>query len=88
MPRFLIQRVLGDITDEQIDAAADHSTRVREDRFPEMEWEYSQVVRTGDGVTAYCVYAAPTEQQIRDHAAAAGLPADAVYEIERELVPM
>jgi len=87
MPRFLIRRVLGDITDEQLDAAADASTRVREERFPDVTWEQTQVVRTDDGFTAYCLYAAPSEQRIRAHAAAAGLPTDEVHEIERELAP-
>jgi Protein of unknown function (DUF4242) len=44
-------------------------------------------VRTEDGLTSYCVYAAPSAQHVRDHAAAAGLPADEVHEIERDLRP-
>ena len=39
------------------------------------------------GLTSYCVYAAPTEQAVRAHAAAAGLPVDEVREIARDLVP-
>jgi hypothetical protein len=88
MPRYLVHRALGDITDEQLEAAAEHSGRVRDDQFPEIEWEHSHVVRNDDGgLTAYCVYAAPTVQHIRDHAAAAGLPADVVHVIEHDLVP-
>lgn len=88
MPRYLVHRVLGDVSDEQLDAAAELSRRVRDEQFPEIEWEHSHVVRTRDGgLTSYCVYVAPTPDRVRDHAAAAGLPADDVLEIERDLVP-
>jgi hypothetical protein len=87
MPRFLIHRVLGDVTDDELEAAAEVSRRVRAERFPEIEWEHSHVVRTEDGLTSYCIYAAPSAQPGRDHAVAAGLPADEVQEIELDLLP-
>jgi Protein of unknown function (DUF4242) len=87
MPRYLISRVLGDVTEAELDTAADLSRRVRTDQFPDIEWEHSHVVRTSDGLTSYCVYVAPTAQRVRDHAAAAGLPADEVHEIARDLLP-
>jgi hypothetical protein len=87
MPRYVVLRALGDVTDEQLDAAADNSRRVRDEQFPEIEWEHSHVTRTAGGLMSYCVYAAPTAQHVRDHAAAAGLPADDVQEIERDLLP-
>jgi Protein of unknown function (DUF4242) len=87
MPRYLIHRALGEISDDQLDAAAAESRRVRDEQFPEIEWEHSHVVTTGAGKVAYCVYGAPDAQSVRDHAAAAGLPADEVLEIERDLVP-
>jgi hypothetical protein len=86
MPRFLIVRMLGDVDDAQLDAAADVSRRVRAERFPDVAWEHSHVVRTPEGLTSYCVYAAPDAERVRAHAAAAGLPADAVHEIERDLL--
>jgi hypothetical protein len=87
MPRYLIRRALGDASEQDIEAAAERSRRVREDQFPEIEWEHSHVVRTDAGLVSYCVYAAPSEQHVRDHAGAAGLPADDVHEIELDLVP-
>ena len=88
MPRYFVHRALGDVTDEQLEAAAEMSRRVRADQFPDIEWEHSHVVRTADGGrTSYCIYAAPTPDRVRDHAAAAGLPADDVQEIERDLLP-
>jgi len=88
MPRYLVHRALGDVTAAELDAAAERSRAVRRAQFPEIEWEHSHVVRTGDGgLVSYCVYAAPTPQHVRDHAAAAGLPADDVQEIARDLHP-
>lgn len=87
MPRYLVQRTLGDIDQATLDAAAEHSARVREEQFPALEWEHSHVVRTEDGLVSYCVYGAPDEQAVRDHGAAAGLPVDGVSEIERDLHP-
>ena len=87
MPRFVIQRALGNVTEAELEAAGANSSRVREEQFPEIEWEHSHVVRTVDGLKSYCVYAAPTEQHIRDHAAAAGLPADEIQEIQQDLLP-
>lgn len=87
MPRYLIHRALGDVTEEELEAAAETSRRVRAEGFPEIEWEHSHVVRTDGGLVSYCVYAAPDAQRVRDHAAASGLPVDDVQEIERDLVP-
>ena len=87
MPRYLIRRTLGDVSDDQLEAAAEVSRRVRAEQFPEIEWEHSHVVRTGDGLASYCVYAAPSEDRVRDHASAAGLPVDDIQEIERDLMP-
>lgn len=87
MARYLIQRTLGEVSDAQLEAAAAESRRVREERFPEITWEHSHVVRAEGGLTSYCVYAAPSEQHVRDHAAAAGLPVDHIREIELDLGP-
>src|SRR6185312_4133322 len=49
MPRFLISRALGDVGEDELEAAADISRRVRAEQFPEIEWEHSHVVRTRRG---------------------------------------
>ena len=87
MPRFIITRALGDVSDDQLDAAAAESSRVREEQFPEITWEHSHVVRTGGGPDVVLRLRRADEQSVRDHAAAAGLPADSVAVIERDLVP-
>jgi hypothetical protein len=86
MPRYVIQRTLGTVSDEELEAAAENSRRVREADFPEIVWEHSHVVHVGDGLKTYCVYSAPDAQMVRDHAAAAGLPADDVEEIKLDIL--
>jgi len=87
MPRYIVQRNLGHVTSEQLDAAARNSKRVREERFPDVIWEHSHVVKTKDGLVTYCVYGGPGEARVREHAKAAGLPADAVWELVADVDP-
>jgi hypothetical protein len=87
MARFIVQRRLGEVTDEELEAAARRSKQVREAQFPDVVWEHSHVVRTEDGFVTYCVYGGPDAGRIREHAAAAGIPADAVWELYADLDP-
>lgn len=87
MARYLIERAVGDVTREELDEVAERATRVREERFPDIGWLHTHVVRTGAGLTAYCVYEAHDPERIRQHADAIGLPAQAINEIEAELAP-
>jgi hypothetical protein len=50
---------------------------------PQIQWVESYV--TGDKV--YCVYIAPDEEMIREHAAQGGFPANRVSEIKRMIDP-
>ncbi len=88
MPRYLIERTVGDVTRQQLDEVADRATRVREQDFPDITWLHTHVVRTEAGLTAYCVYEALEPDRIRQHADAIGLPAQAIHEIEAELAPV
>jgi hypothetical protein len=74
VPRYLIRRVLGNVSDAEPEAAADVSRRVHVDQFPDIEWEHSHVVRTSEGLTSYCVHAAPNAERVRDHAASPACP--------------
>jgi hypothetical protein len=85
MPRYLVERALGPIDDATLRRAADEATRVREERFPGMGWERSYVVRTPEGLRAYCVYDAPDADAVRAHSRESGLPADLIQEIHAEL---
>ena len=87
MPRYLIERAVGDVTRNQLDEVVERATRVREQDFPDIAWLHTHVVRTDAGLTAYCVYEAAEPDRIRQHADAIGLPAQAIHEIEADLVP-
>ena len=87
MPRYVIERELGDITDAELQEAAERSMRVRTEEFPEIDWEHSHVVRTSAGLMSYCVYGAPDDETIRAHAAAVGIPADRIHPIHTDIVP-
>ena len=87
MPRYIIQRNLGNVTLQQVEAAGRKSKQVRETSFPDIIWEHSHVVQTNAGMRTYCVYAAPDIERIRAHAAASGLPADEVFELVTDVDP-
>ena len=88
MPRYVIHRDLGDITDAQLDAAAKESERLRLSDFPEIGWEHSHVIRVeGSGLRALCVYSAPDPAAIRAYSERAGLPVDGIHEIHADLTP-
>jgi ribosomal protein L32E len=87
MPRYVIQRKLGEVSDAQLQEAAVHSKRVREERFPDIGWDHSHVVRTPSGLMTFCIYDARSPERIQEHARAAGLPADVIYEVAAEVDP-
>jgi len=73
MPRYVIERNFGTISDEDMLAASALSGELITERFPEITWEHSHVVATDDGeIVTFCVYGAPTEEMIREHADAFG----------------
>ena len=73
MPRYVIERNFGSISDDDMLAASALSGDTIEERFPEITWEHSHVVATDDGeIVTYCIYDAPTEEMIRQHADAFG----------------
>jgi hypothetical protein len=87
MPRYLMERTVGDVTREELDRIAARSQQIREDRFPEITWEHSHVVRTPEGLKAVCVYESPNAESVKAHAAALGLPVERFYEVETDLAP-
>jgi hypothetical protein len=87
MPQFLIERHFGKVTQEQLDEGGSTSKRVAAEQFPKIVWEHSHAVETPEGLVTYCVFQAPDEQYIRDHASAAGLPADKIQLIANTVGP-
>src|ERR1041384_5267160 len=62
---------LGKLTPEQLKAASQKSCAVLRDLGPQVVWLHSYV--TGDKM--YCVYLAPNEEFVREHARQGGFPA-------------
>ena len=86
MPKFVIEREVpgaGNLTDAQIRQMAQKSVGVLKDMGPAIQWLHSYV--TGDKV--YCVYLAPDEATIQEHARRVGLPANRVSAVRRLIDP-
>jgi hypothetical protein len=82
MPQYVIEREIpgaGNMTDEQLREAAKKSVSVLQEMGPEIQWLHSYV--TGDKI--YCVYLAPDETFIREHATRVGIPANRVSAVRR-----
>jgi hypothetical protein len=86
MPKFLIEREIpgaGDLKPEELQAISQKSCGVLQEMGPQIQWVESYV--TGDKV--YCVYIAPDEAAVREHARRGGFPANRVSEIRRMIDP-
>ena len=86
MPRYVIRTRnsrAGAWTPDQLRELSQHSVDVLNQIGSEIHWVQSYV--TGDKV--YCIYIAPNEELVRDHARIAGFPADRVSRIETVIDP-
>ncbi len=86
MPKFIIERELagaGDLSADELQAISQKSCGVLRDMGPQIQWVESFV--TGDKI--YCVYIAPDEAAVREHATRGGFPANRVSEIRRMIDP-
>lgn len=86
MPKFIIERDipgLGKLTDAQLRETARKSVGVLRELGPEIQWLHSYV--TGDKL--YCVYIAPNEEIIREHAKRGGFPANRISAVRRLIDP-
>ena len=73
MPRFLVERDFGAISDEEMLALALRSDRLGLEQFPDVVWEHSHLCALPDGsFVTYCVYSAPSEERLLAHADALG----------------
>lgn len=69
MPRYVIERVFDEVSEEQLQAIPTRSKELLLDRFPDVTWEHTHMCETPDGgVTSFCVYSAPSEERLREHA--------------------
>ena len=86
MPKYVIEREIpgcGDWSPEQLQGVAQTSCGVLREMGPRIQWLESYV--TGD--TIYCVYIAPDEGAVREHAEKGGFPANRVSEVKTIIDP-
>ncbi len=84
MPRYIIERNVGDLSREELDAAGKKSVEVLAG-MPEVVWIKSFISEAEGKI--YCEYDAPNPEAIREHARLAGLPADKISEVALEISP-
>jgi hypothetical protein len=86
LPKYLIERELpgaGNLSQQQLQAVSQKSCSVLRSLGPQIEWVHSYV--TGDKI--YCIYNAPSEELIRQHAKQGGFPANRISEIKTMIDP-
>jgi hypothetical protein len=86
MPKFVIEREipgLGSMNDSEIREVSRKSVRILKEMGPEIQWLQSYV--TGDKL--YCVYLAPDEAAVREHARRGGFPANRISMVRRMIDP-
>ena len=85
MPKFVIEREIpgaGTLSERDLKAISQKSRKVLRD-LPEVQWLQSYV--TGDKI--YCVYIAPNEELIREHARLSGFPANRISRVMTVIDP-
>jgi Protein of unknown function (DUF4242) len=86
MPQFVIERDMpgaGALSEEQIREVSLRSLQTLQEMGPQIQWLHSYV--TEDKL--YCVYLAPDEGNIREHARRTGIPVSRVAAVRRLIDP-
>ena len=86
MPKYVIEREIpgaGRFSAEQLKAISQTSCGVLSELGPEIQWLHSYV--TDDKI--YCVYIAPDEETVRQHAMKGGFPANRISQVRTIIDP-
>jgi hypothetical protein len=86
MPKFVIERSIpgaGALSPEQLKAISQTSCGVLRNLGPEIQWLHSYVTDN----KIYCVYIAPNEALVREHAAQGGFPANSIAQVRSVIDP-
>ena len=86
MPQFVIEREMpgvGKLGPADLKMASQTSCKVLADLGPEIQWVHSYVTDN----KIYCVYRAPTEEMIREHAKRGGLPVNKISQVHTTIDP-
>ena len=86
MPKYLIEREIpgaSKLSREELQDISQKSCGVLRDMGPQIQWVQSYV--TDDKI--YCVYIAPDEKSVREHAERGGFPANRIEHITTTIDP-
>ena len=86
MPKYVIEREIpgvGGLTAEALQAVSQTSCGVLREMGPQIQWVESYV--TADKI--YCIYIAPNEDAVREHATRGGFPANSISEVKTIIDP-
>ncbi len=86
MPKYVIEREIagaGKLSAADLKAISQKSCGVLSKMGPQIQWVHSYV--TGDKI--YCVYVAPNEAAIREHASQGGFPANRISRVATVIDP-
>lgn len=86
MPKYVIERPLpgvGGLGDHDMRGISEKSNTVLNEMGGDVQWLHSYV--TDDKI--FCVYIAPDEDRVREHASRGGFPAEAVCRVARVIDP-
>ncbi len=86
MPKYVIEREIpdaGNLSVHELQAISQKSCSVLNQMGSEIQWLQSYV--TGDKI--YCIYIAPNEEMVREHAQQGGFPANQISEIKTIIDP-
>lgn len=86
MPKYVIEREIpgaGDLSSEQLKGVSQTSCGILNKMGPEIQWVQSYVTSN----KIYCVYNAPNEEMIREHARQGGFPANVVSQVSTIIDP-
>jgi len=86
MPKYVIERLIpgaGKMSADELKAISMRSCDVLNQLGPRIQWIHSYVTDN----KLYCVYIAPDEEAVREHAAQGGFPANRISAIKRMIDP-
>ena len=86
MPKFVIEREIpdaGKLSAAELQGISQKSCGVLQEMGPQIQWVESFV--TDDKI--YCVYIAPDEAAVREHAEKGGFPANRISEVQSVIDP-
>jgi hypothetical protein len=86
MPKYVIERDIpgaGQLTPDQLQGISQKSCGILKGMGSQIQWLHSYV--TGDKI--YCVYTAPNQEMIKEHAKQGGFPANRISEVKTMISP-